>query len=88
MNACPDLLAALQLRMRDLELEACDVKARVSELRDVIDRLERPQRRGRPRKLEAVEPPQHVPGAVHTPLTVTTQPDDDELPFQSDTPGA
>ena len=57
MNACPDLLAALHLRMRDLELEACDVKARVCELRDVIDRLERPQRRGRPRKLEAVEPP-------------------------------
>ena len=68
MNTCPDLLAALHTRMRDLELEACDVKARVSELRDVIDRLERPQRRGRPRKLEAVpEPPLHVPGAAHRP---------------------
>ena len=82
MNACPDLLAALHLRMRDLELEACDVKARVSELRDVIDRLERPQRRGRPRKLEVIEPPlPHVPGAAH-------QPPDDELPLQSDAPGA
>jgi hypothetical protein len=82
MNTCPDLLAALHLRMRDLELEACDVKARVSELRDVIDRLERPQRRGRPRKLEAVpEPPLHVAGAIHAP-------DDDELPFQSAPPGA
>jgi hypothetical protein len=84
MNTCPDLLAALHTRMRDLELEACDVKARVSELRDVIDRLERPQRRGRPRKLEAVEPPLHVAGGNHQP----TQPDDDELPFQSDAPGA
>ena len=81
-GTCPDLLAALQLRMRDLELEACDVKARVSELRDVIDRLERPQRRGRPRKLEVIEPPLHVPGAAHRP------PDDDELPLQSDAPGA
>jgi hypothetical protein len=68
-GTCPDLLAALHLRMRDLELEACDVKARVSELRDVIDRLERPQRRGRPRKLEAVaiEPPTHVEGGLFTP---------------------
>jgi hypothetical protein len=80
-GTCPDLLAALHTRMRDLELEACDVKARVSELRDVIDRLERPQRRGRPRKLEVIEPPQHVPGANH-------QPPDDELPLQSDAPGA
>jgi hypothetical protein len=80
-GSCPDLLAALHTRMRDLELEACDVKARVSELRDVIDRLERPQRRGRPRKPELVEPPLHVPGAIH-------EPPDDELPFQSDAPGA
>lgn len=56
MSNCPDLLAALHTRMRDLELEACDVKARVSELRDVIDRLERPTRKrlGRPPKVEVV----------------------------------
>ena len=73
MNACPDLLAALHTRMRDLELEACDVKARVSELRDVIDRLERPQRRGRPRKLEVIEPPQHVTGGAHQPERPTDE---------------
>jgi hypothetical protein len=57
-TTCPDLLAALHTRMRDLELEACDTKARILELRDVIDRLEHPQRkRGRPpgqRRVEVV----------------------------------
>ena len=48
------------------------MKARVSELRDVIDRLERPQRRGRPRKLEVIEPPQHVAGGNHEPPQTTT----------------
>jgi hypothetical protein len=98
MNACPDLLAALKLRMRDLELDAVEVKARISELGEMITMLEHPQRkRSRPQGPRAVftprrvtpsDPPLHVPGAVHTPLTVTTQPDDDELPFQSDAPGA
>ena len=80
-GSCPDLLAALQLRMRDLELEACDVKARVSELRDVIDRLERPQRRGRPRKPEVVHdatgaiPPREQEVALLKMLTPDT--DDD-----------
>ena len=87
MTTCPDLLAALRLRERDLELDAMAVRSRIEEVRSMIDLIERPPRRGRPRKLEAVEPPQHVPGAVHTPLTVTTQPDD-ELPLQSDAPGA
>jgi hypothetical protein len=82
MTACPDLLSALHLRMRDLELDAVAVKSRISELAELIAMLERPPRRGRPRKLEAVpEPPQHVPGAIHAP-------DDDELPFQADIPGA
>jgi hypothetical protein len=84
MNTCPDLLAALHTRMRDLELEACDVKARVSELRDVIDRLERPQRRGRPRKPEVV----HDATALLRDQLTHTDTDDDELPSQSDTPGA
>ena len=68
MNACPDLLAALRTRERDLELDAMAVRSRIEEVRSMIDLIERPPRRGRPRKLEAVEPPQHVPGAVHTPL--------------------
>jgi hypothetical protein len=81
MNACPDLLAALKLRQRDLELDAVAVKSRIEEVAELIAMLERPQRRGRPRKFEVIEPPQHVPGAIHAP-------DDDELPFQSDPPGA
>jgi hypothetical protein len=64
------------------------VRSRIEEVRSMIDLIERPPRRGRPRKLEVIEPPQHVPGAAHTPLTVTTQPDDDDLPLQSDAPGA
>jgi hypothetical protein len=52
--------------------------------------IEHPQRnkRGRPPGPRAVftprrpNPPLHVPGAIHEP------PDDDELPLQSDAPGA
>ena len=95
MNTCPDLLAALHLRMRDLELDAVAVKSRISELAELIERLEHPQRkRGRPPGPRAVftprrvtpssDPPLHVAGGNHQPAT----PDDDELPFQSDTPGA
>jgi len=72
----------VKLRQRDLELDAVAVKSRIEEVAELIAMLERPQRRGRPRKLEAVEPPQHVAGANHQP------PDDDELPLQSDAPGA
>jgi hypothetical protein len=93
-STCPDLLAALHQRRRDLELDAVAVKSRIEEIAELIDMLEHPQRkRGRPPGPRAVftprrvEPPQHVPGAVHTPLTVTTQPDD-ELPLQSNAPGA
>jgi hypothetical protein len=92
MNACPDLLAALQLRMRDLELDAVAVKSRISELAELIERLEHPQRkRGRPpgpravftpRRVIPSDPPLHVAGGNRQP------PDDDELPLQSDAPGA
>jgi hypothetical protein len=90
MNACPDLLAALKLRMRDLELDAVEVKARISELGEMITMLEHPQRkRGRPPGPRAVftprrpnPPPLHVEGGVNEP------PDDDELPLQSNAPGA
>ena len=57
------------------------MRARLSELQDIIELIEQPQRRRRPRT-EPTEPPQHVPGAAHRP------PDDDELPLQSDAPGA
>jgi hypothetical protein len=83
-STCPDLLAALRTRERDLELDAMAVRSRIEEVRSMIDLIERPQRRGRPRKLEVIEPPQHVAGGNHQPAP----PDDDELPFQSDTPGA
>jgi hypothetical protein len=92
MNACPDLLEALKLRMRDLELDAVAVKSRISELAELIERLEHPQRkRGRPpgpravftpRRVTPSDPPLHVAGGNHQP------PDDDELPLQSDAPGA
>ena len=80
MNACPDLLAALKLRERDLALELGTVRARLSELQDIIELIEQPQRRRR-RRTEPAEPPQHVPGAIHAP-------GDDELPLQSNAPGA
>jgi hypothetical protein len=79
MNACPDLLAALRLRERDLEMDAAALRARLEEVREMIALAVGPQRRRR--RTEPTEPPQHVPGAVH-------QPDDDELPLQSNAPGA
>jgi hypothetical protein len=91
-GTCPDLLAALKLRMRDLELDAVEVKARISELGEMITMLEHPQRkRGRPpgpravftpRRVIPSDPPLHVAGGNRQP------PDDDELPLQSDAPGA
>jgi hypothetical protein len=78
--------------MRDLELDAVEVKARISELGEMITMLEHPQRkRGRPPGPRAVftprrvttpsEPPLHVAGGVN-------EPPDDELPLQSNAPGA
>jgi hypothetical protein len=91
-GTCPDLLEALRLRMRDLELDAVAVKSRISELAELIAMLEHPQRkRGRPpgpravftpRRVTPSDPPLHVTGGNHQP------PDDDELPLQSDAPGA
>jgi hypothetical protein len=92
-GSCPDLLAALRVRMRDLQLDACAIKARVEEIAEVIDMLERPQRRrgrppgpravftARPRKTDgAAELPLHVDGAAHQPDT-DTDPTDTELPL-------
>jgi hypothetical protein len=84
MNTCPDLLAALLQRRRDLELDAVAVKSRIEEIAELIDMIERPQRkRGRPpgpRRLVEVATDSGI--ATHTPDT------DDELPLQSDAPGA
>ena len=74
MNACPDILAALHTRRRDLELDAVAVKSRISEISELIEMIERPTRRGRPRKLESVVlPVQHAPGSLFRP---DTDPDD------------
>jgi hypothetical protein len=92
-STCPDLLAALKLRMRDLELDAVAVRSRIEEIAELIAMLEQPQRRGRgrppgpravftPRRVTPPDPPLHVAGGVNEP------PDDDELPLQLDAPGA
>ena len=47
-------LEGLRIRLRELELEAVDVRARVAEVRTLIEHLENPRRR-RARKLQAVE---------------------------------
>ena len=73
MNACPDLLAALRLRLRDLELDAVAVKSRIEELRDIIDRLEHPQRK-RPRKITVINMPDRVRGGA----AASNTPDDDD----------
>ena len=79
-GTCPDLLAALRTRERDLEMDAAALRARLEEVREMIALAVGPQRRRR--RTEPTEPPQHVAGAANR------QPDDDELPFQSDAPGA
>jgi hypothetical protein len=66
-GTCPDLLAALHQRRRDLELDAMAVKSRIAEVNDMIELIEQPQRRRR-RRTEPAEPTQHVPGAaLHPP---------------------
>jgi hypothetical protein len=59
-------------------MDAAALRARLEEVREMIALAVGPQRRRR--RTEPAEPPQHVPGAVHQP--------DDELPLQSDAPGA
>jgi len=79
-TTCPDLLAALHQRRRDLELDATAIRARLEEVAEMIALIERPERRGRPRKTDgATEPPIHVDGAAHQPPDDTTDPE--ELPL-------
>jgi hypothetical protein len=84
----PDLLAALRQRERDLETDAASTRARLEEVREMIALLARSQgpRRGRPPGPRAVFTPRRVTPS-NPPLHVEP-PDDDELPFQSDAPGA
>jgi hypothetical protein len=46
-----EILAGLRKRERMLELEAASIRARLEEVREVIDRFEPGTRRGRPRKV-------------------------------------
>jgi len=80
-TSCPDLLAALKQRERDLETDAAGTRARLEEVREMIALIEQPpRRRGRPRKTDgATEPPIHVDGAAHQPPDDTTDPE--ELPL-------
>ena len=82
MTACPDLLAALKLRERDLALELGTVRARLSEVQDIIELIEQPQRRRR-RRTEPTEPPQHVTGGAHQPQPSSP---DELFPDPQDTP--
>ena len=54
-DAVAAALVGLRLRERELELEAVAVKARVEEIRDMIERLE-PRRRPRPRVASVANP--------------------------------
>ena len=81
MNACPDLLAALRTRERDLEMDLASLRARLDEVRDMIALAVGPQRRRR--RTEPAEPPQHVPGAAHQPQPSSP---DELFPDPQDTP--
>ena len=84
-DAVAAALLGLRLRERELELEAVAVKARVEEIRDMIERLE-PRRRPRPRVASALNTvpshgelkqamnivPQRVEGGQHEPETQET----------------
>ena len=60
-DAVAAALTGLRIRERELELEACAVKARVEEIRDMIERLEPRRRPGRPpRKITVINLP-HQP---------------------------
>ena len=71
-GTCPDLLAALRQRERDLEADAAAVRARLEEVRDIIARLEGNPRK-RPRKITVINMPDRVRGAA-----ASNTPDDDD----------
>jgi hypothetical protein len=55
-NTITAALEGLRCRERELELEAVAVKARVEEIRDMIERLEPRRRPGRPRNASMLNP--------------------------------
>jgi hypothetical protein len=57
-GTCPDLLAALKLRQRDLELDAVAVKSRIEEVAELIAILEGPRKR--PRKITVINMPRRA----------------------------
>jgi hypothetical protein len=71
-DAVAAALVGLRLRERELELDACAIRARVEEIRDLIGLLEHGSRRrpGRPRSRPTVlEMPDRVEGGQHEPET-------------------
>ena len=71
----PATLDSLRERERTLEFDACAVKARIEEVRELIALLEQgPRRRpGRPKRLAIMEMPQRVAGGEHQPETDTEE---------------
>jgi len=55
-----DAIAGLQQRERELELEACTIRARIEEVRDMLARLQHPGRRRARPAARAVPPPLEV----------------------------
>jgi len=72
MNDVPDLLAALKLRQRDLELDAVAVRCRIEEIADIIARLEGNPRK-RARKITVINMPGRIGGSA-----ASNTPDDDD----------
>jgi hypothetical protein len=71
-------LEGLKIRERELELDACAIRARVEEIRDLIGLLEHGPRRkaGRPRNRSTViDMPDRVDGGVHE-TNLTHEPQD------------
>lgn len=59
-------LQGLRSRLRDLELDACAIRARVEEVRELIELLEHGDRRRRPqRKITIINMPGRVSGGIH-----------------------
>ena len=75
-GTCPDLLAALRQRERDLEADAAAVRARLEEVRDIIARLEGNPRK-RPRKITVINMPGRIGGSAASNTPDGDDPDPD-----------
>ncbi len=56
-----DVLEALRLRERELEIDAAMIRARCEEVRSTIATLTRPRRPGRPRRVVPLQHPDLLP---------------------------